>query len=102
VSQKSSEVATHEVERPARGDGRRAGLQRVAVELSDERDVAHRVIEVRFAEIEIIHRKRLLEDGRVLAFGKRDEHGVRVAHVVPADDAGAVREALRMPVVRGA
>ena len=34
----------HQIERPFRRDFRRAGLERVAVEFSDKRDVAHREI----------------------------------------------------------
>ena len=48
------------------------------------------------AEVEVVHRQRLLEDRRVRALRDRHQHRIDVAHVVAADDVRAVGQALRM------
>src|SRR3989475_11725156 len=55
-------VLCHELERPARRDRRRAGLERVPVELPAKGDVAHRELPLLRAEVEIVQRERLLEE----------------------------------------
>ena len=52
--------------------------------------------------VEVVQAERLLEAGRVRVAGHREEHRVQVAHVVAADDVGAVRQAVRVRVVRRA
>ncbi len=51
------------------------------------------------AEVEVVQPERLLEHGRVLLFGQREDGEAVVEHVVPADLVGAVRKAVRMLVV---
>ena len=92
----------HQVEREARRDRRRAGLQRLAIQLADEGDVAHRILPVIRAEVEIIHRKRLLEHRWIRAFRNRHQHRIDMPHVVTADDVGAIGEAARVLVIRRA
>ena len=58
----------HEVQRPFRRDFWSAGLERVAVELADKRDVSHRKFPIGRAMIEIVNGKRFLENSRVWTF----------------------------------
>src|SRR5262245_46263456 len=58
-------VSGHELECPARRDRRRAGPERVPVELADERDVTHRELPLLRPEVEVVQRERLLEDRRI-------------------------------------
>ena len=51
------------------------------------------IVPVVGAVIEVVHRKRLLEDHRVGALRNGHEDGIDVAHVVAADDVGAVGQA---------
>src|SRR2546427_6931569 len=51
-----------ELERPARRDRRRAGLERVPIELADKGDVAHPELPLLRAEVEIVQRECLLEE----------------------------------------
>ena len=61
--------------------------------------MSHGILPVRDAEVEIIQRESLLEDGRIGAFGERHKDRVGVSHVVSADDVGGIRESARMLVV---
>src|SRR3989475_340849 len=92
-------VLGHELERPARRDRRRAGLERVPVELPDKGDVAHRELPLLRAEVEIVQRECLLEDRRVGTLGEGHEHRVDMAHVVAPHDVRAVGQALRVLVI---
>ncbi len=69
--------------------------------LADHLDVPERVVEVVGAEVEVVQPERLLVGGRVL-LAREGEHGGRVVeHVVAADLIRAVRETIRVLVVRG-
>ena len=67
--------------------------------LAEHLDVAHRVRPVLAGTVEVVQGQRLLEDRRVRLAGERDEGQVVVPHVVPADQVGGVRQAMRMLVV---
>ena len=95
-------VLRHQLERHPRDERGRAGRQHVTVGLSHEGDVPHRVGPLLRAEVEVVDCERLLEARRVGALGERQVHRVDVRHVMPSHDARAVRQALRMPVVRRA
>src|SRR2546422_5843303 len=92
-------VLGHELERPARRDRRRAGLERVPIELADKGNVAHRELPLLRAEVEIVQRECLLEDRRVGTLGEGHEHRVDMAHVVAPHDVRAVGQALRVLVI---
>src|SRR5207249_11492043 len=62
----------------------------------------HRVVPLLRREVVVVEAPGLLEAGRVRVPGDRKEHRVQMAHVVAADDAGAVGEAAGVPVARGA
>ena len=97
-------VERHLLERPRGRELRLARLlaaEHRRLRLADHLDVAEREVEVVGAEVEVVQAERLLEDRRVLLARER-EHGLaRVERVVAADLVGAVREAVRVPVVRG-
>ena len=91
-------------QRPGR---RELGLERflaaehLRLRLADHLDVAHRVVEVRAAEVEVIDAEGLLEDGRVRVLGQ-GEHGLAVVvHEVAADLIGAVGQPVRVLVASG-
>ena len=77
-----------------------SGGEHVGVELADERDVSHGVVPCIRGEVEIVHAQSFLENGRVGIAGDGEEHGIVVAHVVPADHIGTVGKAARMLAVR--
>jgi hypothetical protein len=81
-------------------DRRRAGRERHTIELSDKRDVSHRIRPVIRAEIEIIDRERLLKHSRVRAFGNGKKDRINMAHVIASDLIGAVCKSVRMMFVR--
>ena len=54
-----------DVERHAGHDGWRAGGQRNGIQLADERNMPHRVLEFIVAEVEVVDAERLLKHGRV-------------------------------------
>ena len=83
-------VLGHQFQGEIRRDGRGTGPQGNCVELAHERYVAHRVRKVVRTEVEVIHAKCLLKDGRIRALGNRHHHRVRVAHVVTTDRVRAV------------
>ena len=58
----------HQIECPFRRDFRRAGFERVAVELADKRDVSHRKFPIGRAKIKIVNRKCFLKNSRVRTF----------------------------------
>ena len=68
--------------------------------LPDHLDVPERIVVVVAAEVEVVQPERLLEDRRVLVARERQHRLARVEHVVAADLVGAVREAVRVLVVR--
>ena len=96
-------VAAISLERPLRCEPRLARLlatEHRRLRLADHLDVAQGEVGVVGAEVEVVHAERLLEDRRVLLARQR-EHGLAVVeHVVAADLIRAVRQAVRMPVVR--
>src|ERR1044072_2694039 len=88
-----------QIKRPSRSYRGRTGFQSVSVELADERDVAHRVVPVSRAEIEIVDCECLLKDCWVWTLGKGHEYRIDVAHVVTADNIRSVGETIRMAVI---
>ena len=102
-SQKSIACLRDLLERPLRRELRLARLlaaEHRRLRLADHLDVPERVVELVAGEVEVVQPERLLEDGRVLLARER-EHGLAVVeHVVAADLVGAVREAVRVLVVR--
>ena len=90
----------HDVERHAGHDGWRAGGQRNGVQLADERNMPHRVLEFIVAEVEVVDAKRLLKHGRVGRLRNGEQHGIHMAHVVSAYDARPIGQPLRVTIVR--
>ncbi|MCG3163383.1 MAG: hypothetical protein JMDDDDMK_04780 [Acidobacteria bacterium] len=90
----------HQIQREAGGDGRRARRERHAVELADERDVAHREFPILRSEIEIVQAERLLKRRRVRAFRNGKQHRIDVAHVMPPDRVAGIGQPARMFVAR--
>ncbi|MFJ9683314.1 hypothetical protein ACIRP2_35500 [Streptomyces sp. NPDC101194] len=74
----------------------------VGVGRAEHLDAAERVIEVVRAEVPVIDGEGLLEAGVVGLVGDGHQRQVVVAHVVAADDVGAVGQAVRVTVVGGA
>ena len=67
--------------------------------LTEHLDMTHRVGPVLARAVEVVEGQRFLEDRRVRLAGEGDEGQVIVPHVVPADQIGGVRQAIRMLVV---
>src|SRR6516225_2723976 len=96
---KIERMGGHYLKRRLWGNGRCASFQRFTIELANKRNMSHRVLPFLRAEIKVIYGKRLLEDGRIGAFGNSHENGIDVPHVVPANDIGAVCESARVLVI---
>src|SRR6516162_4732131 len=96
---KIDRMGGHQLKRPFWRHGRGASLQRFTIELANKRNMSHRVLPFLRGKIKVIYGKRLLEDGRIGAFGNSHENGIDVPHVVPANDIGAVCESARVLVI---
>ena len=99
VSQKSSEcLAMMSSVMPGTIAGAPADSA-IGVQLADERDVPHRVLELVVAEVEVVHAERLLKHGRVRRLRDGQQHRIHVPHVVTADDARRVGQAVGVTIV---
>src|SRR5882724_4700810 len=81
VSQKSNEWFAMMSRVKPGGERWRAGLQSRPIQLTDERNMAHRILEFLGSKIVIVYRQRLLENRCIRAFRNRHQHGVDVAHI---------------------
>src|SRR5215813_8405409 len=98
-------MVAHEVERYFRresGPPPRFGRYRLAMRFAEHLHMAQRVGKAGGAEIEVVQGQCLLKFCRVGLARDRHEGRIVVSHVVPADDARAVGEPVRMLVASGA
>src|SRR5215472_5945453 len=99
---KVKRVLSHDFEREAGSDGRRARLERFPIQLADKRNVAHGVVPLFRTEVEVVDRERLLKDRRIRALVNSHEDRINVPHVVPSDHVRTVCQAVWVFVVGGA
>ena len=71
---KVERVLGHQLQSEIRGDRWRARFQCDCVQLPDERDVPHRVLEVFRAEVKVIHSQGLLKNCRIRTLGNGHHH----------------------------
>ena len=80
------------------GLDRLLAAEHLRLRLADHLDVAHRIVEVRAAEVEVVDPEGLLEDGRVRVLRQGEHRLAVVVHEVAADLIGAVGQAVRVLV----